>query len=74
MSDIWRGKRLKDRRDVTDADINYRVCDARTGELLSFGSAGGPGALNSVVQDVLRTQAEHPGVRLHVRHLDGPVY
>jgi hypothetical protein len=74
MTDRWNGETFPDRRDISDADINYRIYNARTGQLLSFGSTGGPGALNSVARDVLRTQAEHPGVRLHVRHVDGPVY
>jgi hypothetical protein len=74
MADTWNGKRLPDRRDVSDADIYYRLYNARTGELLSFGNAGGPGALNAIAQDVLRTQVEHPGVKLRLRHVNGPAY
>lgn len=74
MADHWNGEQLPDRADITDADINYRIYNARTGALLSFGGVGGPGALNGIAQDVLRTQAEHPGAKLHVRHVDGPAY
>jgi hypothetical protein len=74
VPDRWKGKPLLDRRDVSDADIYYRIYNARTGDLLSFGNAGGPGALGSVAWDVLNTQAENPGVKLHLRHVDGPAY
>lgn len=74
MTDTWNGKQLPDRRVVSDADLHYRIYNAATGELLSFGSNGGPGSLNSIVQDALRTQAEHPGVRLHVKQFDSPAY
>ncbi|MCX4429448.1 hypothetical protein [Streptomyces mirabilis] len=74
MPDIWKGKTLVDRRPVSDVDLHYRIYNARTGELLSFGSNGGPGSLNGIVQDALRTQQEHPGVRLHVEQFEGPVY
>ncbi|MEU2874413.1 hypothetical protein ABZ769_35345 [Streptomyces olivoreticuli] len=74
MSDTWKGKTLVDRNAMSDVDLHYRIYNAGTGELLSFGSMGGPGSLNGIVQDALRTQAEHPGVRLHVEQFDGPVY
>jgi hypothetical protein len=74
MTDRWNGKPLPDRKDTSDVDMNYRVYNDATGELLSFGGVGGPGSLNSIVQDVLRTQTEHPGVRLYVRQVDGPAY
>lgn len=72
--DTWNGQSIRDRQDVPDADIHYRIYNARTGELLSFGDVAGPGSLNAVVQDALRTQAENPGANLHVRHIDGPAY
>ena len=74
MSDMWNGKRLPDHPIVNDADLHYRVYNARTGELLSFGSVGGPGSLDGIVQDVLRTQTEHPGVQLRVKQFTGPAY
>lgn len=74
MSDTWKGKTLPDREDVSDVELYYRIYNRATGELLSFGSMGGPGSLDGIVQDVLRTQAENPGVRLYVRQLDGPAY
>lgn len=72
--DTWKGKALADRAPVSDVDLNYRIYNAATGELLSFGTNGGPGSLNGVVQDVLRTQAAYPGTRLYVEQFDGPVY
>jgi len=72
--DIWKGKPLVDRQPVSDVDLSYRIYNATTGELLSFGTNGGPGSLNGIVQDALRTQAEHPGVRLYIEQFDGPVY
>ncbi len=71
-ADTWKGKQLSDALPVTDADLHYRIYNADTGELLSFGSNGGPGSLNSIVQHALRHQAEQPGIRLHVAHLDRP--
>lgn len=73
-TDSWKGKPLVNRTQVSDIDIHYRTYNATTGELLSFGSMGGPGSLGGIVQDVLRTQAENPGVRLRVEQFDGPVY
>ncbi|MFE9777750.1 hypothetical protein ACFYPA_06285 [Streptomyces sp. NPDC005775] len=72
--DAWKGKTLVDRRPVGDVDLHYRIYNAATGELLSFGTNGGPGSLNGIVQDALRTQQEHPGIRLYVEQFDGPVY
>jgi hypothetical protein len=74
VPDIWKGKQLPDRHPVSDVDLHYRIYNAATGELLSFGTNGGPGSLNGIVQDALRTQKENPGVRLHVEQLDGPAY
>lgn len=72
--DTWKGKPLPDRTPVHNVDLNYRIYNAATRELLSFGTNGGPGSLNGIVQDALRTQAEHPGTRLYVEQFDGPVY
>ncbi|MEU1216645.1 hypothetical protein ABZ424_30445 [Streptomyces sp. NPDC005790] len=72
--DMWKGKPLADRQPVSDVDLHYRIYNSATGELLSFGSNGGPGSLNGIVQDALRTQAENPGVRLYVEQFEGPVY
>lgn len=72
--DVLQGKRLPARGVVNDADLHYRVYDAASGELLSFGSMAGPGALDGVARDVLRTQAENPGARLRVVQADGPAY
>jgi hypothetical protein len=74
MTDAWKGKQLPERADASDVSLHYRIYNAVTGELLSFGSNGGPGSLNGIVQDALRTQAENPGVRLYVRQLNGPAY
>ncbi|MGP3637937.1 hypothetical protein ACTU45_32215 [Streptomyces sp. 24-1644] len=74
VPDTWKGKQLPDRSPVSDVDLHYRIYNARTGELLSFGTNGGPGSLNGIVQDALRTQQENPGVRLHVEQFDGPAY
>ncbi|MFJ2407084.1 hypothetical protein ACIOUE_37955 [Streptomyces xanthochromogenes] len=74
MSDTWKGKTLFDRTPMSDVDLHYRIYNAAAGELLSFGSMGGPGSLNGVVQDAFRTQAEYPGVRLYIEQFDGPVY
>ncbi|MGW1814119.1 hypothetical protein ACWCQM_11235 [Streptomyces sp. NPDC002125] len=72
--DTWKGKPLVDRSPVSDIDLHYRIYNATTGQLLSFGTNGGPGSLNGIVQDALRIQAEHPGVRLYAEQFDGPVY
>lgn len=74
MSDVWKGTQLPDRPVASDVSLHYRIYNAATGELLSFGSNGGPGSLNGIIQDALRTQAEHPGVRLYVQQFDGPAY
>ena len=72
--DVWEGRSLQARSVVSDVDLHYRIYSQATGEVLSFGSNGGPGSLNGIVQDALRTQAEHPGVRLYVEQFDGPAY
>jgi hypothetical protein len=66
--DVWKGTTLADVGIVYDADIHYRIYNAATRALLSFGSMGGPGALNAVVRDALRVQAENPDVQLYVQH------
>lgn len=71
---MWNGQPLQARNVASDVDLHYRIYNPTTGELLSFGSNGGPGSLNGIVQDALRTQAEHPGVRLYVEQFDGPAY
>lgn len=70
MSDVWKGKPLPDRR-VTHTEINYRLYDGRTGQLLSFNSTN---SIGSLVTDVLRTQAEHPNARITAVEYDGPAY
>lgn len=74
MTDTWKGKPLFDRVPLSDVDLHFRIYNDATGELLSFGSNGGPGSLNGVVQEVLRVQKEHPEARLYVEQFDGPVY
>lgn len=68
MPDVWNGKPLPD-RNVTHTNINYRLYDARTGELLSFNSTN---SINSLVTDVLRTQKENPTVTITAVEYDGP--
>ncbi|MDX3343412.1 hypothetical protein PV409_36245 [Streptomyces sp. ME02-6979.5a] len=72
--DTWKGKTLADRNPVSDIELHYRIYNDTTGELLSFGTNSGPSSLNGIAQDVLRTQAAHPTVRLYVEQFDGPVY
>lgn len=73
-TDTWQGKPLGDQPVTSNVDLHYRIYNARTGELLSFGTNGGTGSLNGVAQEVLRTQAEHPEVRLYVEQFDGPAH
>jgi hypothetical protein len=68
--DMWNGKPLP-QRNITHTNINYRLYDGRTGELLSFNSTN---SIGSVVQDVLRTQREHPNARITAVEYDGPAY
>jgi hypothetical protein len=68
--DIWNGKPLP-QRNVTHTDINYRLYDGNTGELLSFNSTN---SIGSLVTDVLRTQQEHPNARIVAVEYDGPAY
>ncbi|WP_067574448.1 hypothetical protein [Nocardia acidivorans] len=70
LRDVWQGKILADRAPV-QADIHYRIYDALTGDLLSFGSTN---TLDVVATDVLRTQTEHPGIALHTIRTDGPAW
>lgn len=70
MPDIWNGKRLPD-RNVTHTNINYRLYDRRDDRLLSFNSTN---SLNSLVDDVLRTQQEHPNAQIVAVEYDGPAY
>ncbi|MFL4904833.1 hypothetical protein ACJ6WF_17000 [Streptomyces sp. MMS24-I2-30] len=70
MPDIWNGKPLPDRR-VTHTNINYRLYNRRTGELLSFNSTN---SIDSLVTDVLRTQKEHPNAQIAAVEYDGPAY
>lgn len=72
--DVWKGKQLPSRGVVDEAEAHYRIYNAATGELLSFGSGAGPGTLNTIVQDALKLRADHPDVRLHVSRVDGPAY
>lgn len=70
MPDIWNGKPLPE-RNVAHTDINYRLYNARTGELLSFNSTN---SIDSLVTDVLRTQAEHRTAKITAVEYDGPAY
>jgi hypothetical protein len=70
MADIWNGQTLPDRR-VTHTNINYRLYDRRTGQLLSFNTTN---SINSLVTDVLRTQRQHPRAQIHAVEYDGPAY
>lgn len=70
MADIWNGQTLPDRR-VTHTNINYRLYDRRTGQLLSFNTTN---SVDSLVTDVLRTLRQHPGVQIHAVEYDGPAY
>lgn len=74
MADVWKGKTLPERNSVAPEDLSYRIYNAATGELLSFGSNGGPGSLNGVVQDAINVLRENPGIRLYVEQYDGPAY
>lgn len=68
--DMWNGKPLP-QREITHTNLNYRLYDSRTGELLSFNSTNN---LDSLVTDVLRTQQEHPGARIVAVEYDGPAF
>jgi hypothetical protein len=68
--DMWDGKPLP-QRNVTHTNINYRLYDGRTGELLSFNSTN---SIDCVVTDVLRTQQEHPNARIVAVEYDGPAF
>ena len=70
MPDVWNGKPLPERR-VTHTNINYRLYNARTDELLSFNSTN---SIDGLVTDVLRTQAEHPTATITAVEYDGPAY
>jgi hypothetical protein len=70
MADIWNGKALPE-RSRTYTNINYRLYDRRTGQLLSFNSTN---SIDSLVTDVLRTQQEHPDAQLFAVEYDGPAY
>jgi len=70
MPDVWNGKPLPD-RNVTHTNINYRLYNARTGELLSFNSTN---SIDGLVTDVLRTQKENPNVTITAVEYDGPAY
>jgi hypothetical protein len=72
--DVWQGDPLQSRRLITKADLHYRIYDANTGRVLSFGSNDGPGALNRIVIDAFTTQAENPAADLYVEQFDGPAY
>lgn len=68
--DMWNGMALPV-RSITYTAINYRLYDSRTGTLLSFNSTN---SLACLVDDVLRTQREHPGARITAIEYDGPAY
>ncbi|WP_405883632.1 hypothetical protein OG747_36625 [Streptomyces sp. NBC_01384] len=70
MPDVWNGQPPPGRR-VTHTNINYRLYDRRTGKLLSFNSTN---SIDSLVTDVLRTQAEHPNAQITAVEYDGPAY
>lgn len=70
MVDTWKGTQLPERTAVY-ADIHYRIYNAVTSELLSFGTTN---TLDAVTSDTLRTQAENPTVRLFVAQVDGAAW
>ncbi|MGX1762962.1 hypothetical protein ACWIGW_44505 [Nocardia brasiliensis] len=70
MVDTWKGTQLPERRAVY-ADIHYRIYNAVTGELLSFGTTT---SLDAVISDAVRTQTENPTVRLFVAQVDGAAW
>lgn len=70
MPDIWNGKTLPD-RNVTHTNINYRLYDRRTRQLLSFNSTN---SIDCLVTDVLRTQKEHPTAQIMAVEYDGPAW
>lgn len=70
MADIWKGRRLPDRRRAF-TDLHYRLYDRKTGEVLSVGSTN---SLTNLVADVLRTQQENPDAQVYAVEYDGPAY
>ncbi|WP_280427886.1 hypothetical protein [Nocardia brasiliensis] len=70
MVDTWKGTQLPERHAVY-ADIHYRIYNAVTGELLSFGTTN---TLDTVTSDALRTQTENPTVWLFVAQVDGAAW
>jgi hypothetical protein len=72
--DVWKGKTLVDRNALSDVELHYRIYNAKTGELMSFSSNGGPGSLNGCVQDAINVMRDNPGIRIYVEQFDGPVY
>ncbi|MEZ0089973.1 hypothetical protein [Streptacidiphilus sp. EB129] len=69
-ADTWQGRPIPDRQPI-NVNINYRIHDAHTGELLSFNTTN---VLDGLRTDLERTQQEHPGARLVVTQYDGPAY
>lgn len=68
--DQWEGKPLSLAQPLTDVDLHYRIYDAATGDVLGFGTNGGPGSLNGIVTHALKIQRERPEVRLYVEQFD----
>lgn len=72
MSDIWNGQKLSDRKPLSKPlaeQIHYRLYDRRTRQLLSFNSTN---SFASVVEDISRTQREHPTAQIIAVRYDGP--
>jgi len=70
MPDTWKGRPLPERRPV-NITIHYRLYDAHTGDVLSINSTN---AFDGIVEDVVRTQREHPNSKIVGRQFDGPAY
>lgn len=68
--DMWNGEPLP-ARNITNTNINYRLYDRRTRELLSFNSTN---SVDALVTDVLRTQQENPTAQIYAVEYDGPAY
>ncbi|MFG3072151.1 hypothetical protein [[Kitasatospora] papulosa] len=69
-ADQWQGKPLSIAQPVTDADLHYRIYDRDTGDVLGFGTNGGPASLDAIVRHAFEVQAEHPQARLYVEQMD----
>jgi uncharacterized protein YndB with AHSA1/START domain len=72
MADIWQGRSLTSAAELNW--VHYRIHDAVTGELISFGSNAGETALEDTVSHFQSTREKHKGRRLVLRQYDGPAF